>query len=167
MLLEPHAGTIVWTIVTFLVVLLILRTTVWKSLLAALDERENRISSALESAEKSREEAQTLVREYQAQLDQAETEAREIVRQSRDAAEKTHQEILAQARAEAQQTAEQARLTIEREKRAAIDELRREVADLAVQGARALIQANLDDDQSRRLVDDAIARITPTESAEN
>ena len=167
MLLEPHAGTIIWTIVTFLVVLLILRTTVWKSLLAALDERENRIRSALESAEESREEAQTLVGEYQARLDQAETEAREIVRQSRDAAEKTHQEILTQAREEAQQTVEQARLTIEREKRVAIDELRREVADLAVQGARALIQANLDDEQNRRLVDDAIARITPAESAEN
>lgn len=167
MLLEPHAGTIIWTVITFLLVLLVLRTTVWKSVLAALDERENRISDALESAEKSREEAQGLLGEYRDRLDQAEAEAREIVRQSRGAAEKTHQEMLSQAREEAQQTVEQARLTIEREKRVAIAELRREVADLAVQGARALIEANLDDEQSRRLVDDAIARITPSQTADN
>ena len=167
MLLEPHAGMIIWTIITFAVVLIVLKTTVWKSVLAALDEREKRISDALESAAQAREEAQTLLGEYQQKLDQAGAEAREIVRQSRESAEQAHQEMLSQAREEAQQTVEQARRTIETEKRTAINELRREVADLAVLGARALIEANLDDEQNRRLVDDAIARITPSPPASN
>ena len=158
---------IIWTIITFAVVLIVLKTTVWKSVLAALDEREKRISDALESAAQAREEAQTLLGEYQQKLDQAGAEAREIVRQSRESAEQAHQEMLSQAREEAQQTVEQARRTIETEKRTAINELRREVADLAVLGARALIEANLDDEQNRRLVDDAIARITPSPPASN
>lgn len=163
-LLDIHVGTIIWTIITFVVVLIILKSTVWKPLLAALDEREKRISDALESSEKAREEAQAALAEHQKMLDGAEGEAREIVRQSREAAEKVHQDIVDQARADAQQTVEQARRSIESEKRAAIAELRREMADLAVQAAGALIEANLDDEGNRRLVDDMIARI-PQSSA--
>ena len=54
---------------------------------------------------------------------------------------------------------EQARRTIEGEKTAAINELRREVADLAVQAAGAIIDANMDDDRNRQLVDDLISRV--------
>ena len=54
---------------------------------------------------------------------------------------------------------EQARQSIEREKNAAISQLRREMADLAVQAASELVNANLDDDKNRKLVDELIAGI--------
>ena len=159
MLIDPHVGTIIWTIITFLVVLVVLKATVWRPLLAALDEREKRISDALESAEAARAEAQSALNEHQEKLTLAEAEAREIVQQSREAAEKVHQEILEKARAEAQHTLDQARTSIQLEKQAALNQLRREVADMAVQAASALVDANLDDDRNRKLVDDVIAGI--------
>lgn len=159
MLLDPHVGTIVWTLVTFLVVLVVLRATVWRPLLDALDEREKRISDALDEAERARKEAATLVDEHQQKLQAADTEAREIVRLSREAAERVEQEIVSKAREEAQRTTEQARRAIESEKQAAIAELRRETADLAVKAAGALIEANLDDERNRKLVEDLIAGI--------
>ena len=64
-----------------------------------------------------------------------------------------------QAREEAERMLDQARTSIESEKRAAIAELRRETANLAVQAAGALIDANLDDERNRGLVDDLIAGI--------
>ena len=69
------------------------------------------------------------------------------------------QEVVAQAKEEAQRTIDQARISIESEKRAAIAQLRREMADLAVLAAGALIDANLDDEKNRGLVDDLISRI--------
>ncbi len=159
MLLDPHVGTIVWTLITFFVVLLVLRATVWRPLLGALDEREKRISDALETAERSRKEAQSLVEEHQQKLQDADAEAREIVRLAREAAEKVDQEIVSNARQEAQRTTEQARRAIESEKQAAIAELRTETADLAVKAAGALIEANLDDERNRKLVEDLIAGI--------
>ena len=81
------------------------------------------------------------------------------VAQSREAAEKVHQDVVAKAREEAQGMVEQARQSIEREKNAAISQLRREMADLAVQAASALVDANLDDEKNRKLVDDLIAGI--------
>ena len=164
MLIDPHVGTIIWTIITFLVVLVILRATVWRPLLAALDEREKRISDALESAEAARAEAQSALGEHQEKLNQAEAEAREIVQQSREAAEKVHQEILDKARGEAQQTLDQARTSIELEKQTALNQLRREVADMAVQAASALVDANLDDEKNRKLVDDVIDGIPASSS---
>ena len=90
-------------------------------------------------------------------------EAREIVRLAREAAEKVDQEIVSNARQEAQRTTEQARRAIESEKQAAIAELRKETADLAVKAAGALIEANLDDERNRKLVEDLIAGI-PSDS---
>ena len=70
-----------------------------------------------------------------------------------------HQETIEQAREEAQRLVEQARVTIEREKTAAISQLRREMGDLAIQAASALVDENLDNDRNRKLVDDFIAGV--------
>lgn len=156
MLLDPHYGTIIWTIVTFILAYSILAKFAWPQLLGALEEREDRIREALEGAEKARDSAETALEEHRSKLAEAESEARQIVAQSREAAEKVHQEVVAKAREEAQSMIEQARQSIEREKNAAISQLRREMADLAVQAASELVNANLDDDKNRKLVDELI-----------
>ena len=159
MLLTPHAGLIVWTIVTFVVVLLVLKRTVWKPLLGALDEREARIRDALEGADQARQDAQSTLEEHQKLLAGAEAETRQILAEAREAAEKVRAGIVEDARSESQQIVEQARRTIESEKTAAFSQLRRDVADLAVQAAGIIIDANMDGDSNRKLVDDLISQI--------
>ena len=159
MLLDPHEGLIIWTIITFLVVLLVLKKFAWPHLLTALDEREKRISDAIATAEQARQEAEEVLREHRQKLAAADEEARQIVAEAREAGANVRQTIVSQAREEAERMLDQARTSIESEKRAAIAELRRETAHLAVQAAGALIDANLDDEKNRGLVDDFIARI--------
>jgi F-type H+-transporting ATPase subunit b len=159
MLLDPHVGLIIWTIITFLVVLLVLKKFAWPQLLASLDEREKRISDALAAAEQARQEAEEVLREHRQKLAAAEEEARKIVAAAREAGANVRQTIVSQAREEAERMLDQARTSIESEKRAAIAELRRETANLAVQAAGVLIDANLDDEKNRGLVDDLIAKI--------
>ncbi len=159
MLLDPHVGLIIWTIITFLVVLFVLKKFAWPQLLAALDEREQRINDALAAADQARQEAEAVLRQHQQKLAAADEEARKIVAEAREAGVNVRQTIVAQAREEAERTLAQARTSIESEKRAAIAELRRETAHLAVQAAGVLIDANLDDEKNRGLVDDFIARI--------
>ncbi|MCY4602603.1 MAG: F0F1 ATP synthase subunit B [Gemmatimonadetes bacterium] len=159
MLLDPHVGLIIWTIITFLVVLFVLKKFAWPQLLAALDEREKRISDAIAAAEQARQEAEEVLREHRQKLAAADEEARQVVAEAREAGANVRQTIVSQAREEAERMLNQARTSIESEKRAAIAELRRETANLAVQAAGALIDANLDDEKNRGLVDDFIARI--------
>ena len=158
-LLDPHLGTIIWTLITFVLVLLVLKKWAWPPILAALDEREQSIRDAIEGAAQARQEAEAVLDEHRAKLEAAEDEARQIVAEAREAGEKVRQDIVAQAREESQRTIDQARTSIESEKRAAIAQLRREMADLAVQAAGVLIDANLDDEKNRGLVDDLISRI--------
>lgn len=159
MLLDPHVGLIIWTIITFLVVLLVLKKFAWPQLLASLDEREKRISDALAAAEQARQEAEEVLREHRQKIAAAEEEARKIVAEARAAGANVRQTIVSQAREEAERMLDQARTSIESEKRAAIAELRRETANLAIQAAGVLIDANLDDEKNRGLVDDLIAKI--------
>ena len=159
MLLDPHVGLIIWTIITFLVVLLVLKKFAWPQLLASLDEREKRISDALAAAEQARQEAEEVLREHRQKITAAEEEARKIVAEARAAGANVRQTIVSQAREEAERMLDQARTSIESEKRAAIAELRRETANLAIQAASALIDANLDDEKNRGLIDDLIAKI--------
>ena len=165
MLLDPHAGLIAWTIITFVVVLIILKRSVWSPLLEALDERQKRIRDALEGAEQARDEAQAALAEHQKALAGAESEAREIVAQAREAGERVRTDIIDAARRGAEQTVEQARRSIETEKQAALSELRREVADLAVRAAGEIVNANLDDERNRQLVDDLIAGVPESPSS--
>lgn len=159
MLLDPHEGLIIWTIITFLVVLFVLKKFAWPQLLAALDEREKRISDALAAAEQARQGAEEVLREHRQKLAAADEEARQVVAEARAAAADVRQRIVSQAREEAERVVSQARTSIESEKRAATAELRRETANLAVQAAGVLIDANLDDERNRGLVDDLIAKI--------
>lgn len=158
-LLDPHLGMIVWTIVTFLVVLLVLRWKVWTPLLAALDERERKIADALAAAQLAHQEAEETLKRHHQTLADAEAEASKMVSDARHTAEGLHEEILTRARVEADHLTAQARRSIESERRQAVASLRREVAGLAVRAAGAVIDANLDDERNRRLADEAIAHI--------
>lgn len=164
-LLSPHPGLILWTIVTFAVVLLVLRSKVWGPLLAALDERERRIREALESADRAHREAQARLEEHSKRLAEAEQESRRIIAEAHEAATKVGHRIVEEARQEAQHTVDMATESIEAEKRAALSQLRHEVADLAVQAAGAILDAELDAERNRKLADDFIRGLPPARSA--
>ena len=69
MLLDPHYGTIIWTIVTFTPAgYLILAKFAWPQLLGALEEREDRIREALQGAEKARESSEVALEEHRSRL---------------------------------------------------------------------------------------------------
>ena len=72
MLLKVDPGLIIWTIITFVALLIVLKMAVWKPLLAMLDERERRIRDAMAGAEKARHDAERTLVEYRETLSKAE-----------------------------------------------------------------------------------------------
>jgi len=159
-MLEINPGLIIWTIITFLIVLAILRGTAWKPLMQVLKDREEKIESSLEEAEKARLEAIRLLEENKRVLMEAETQSARIMREGRVMGEKLKAEILEKAQASSRQMVEQAKDEIRREKDAALVQLRSEVSDLAIAAAGKLLDANLDTAQQRRLVDQAIKELS-------
>jgi F-type H+-transporting ATPase subunit b len=155
-MLDINPGLILWTIITFAIVLLILRLTAWKTLLGALTAREERIRISLEQAERAQQDAARLLEENKKQLAQAEEHSQRIVREGRDLGERLKSEILEKADAGARHMIDQAKEEIGREKEKALNQLRAEVADLAIGVAGKILDANLDPAKHRQLIDAAI-----------
>jgi F-type H+-transporting ATPase subunit b len=158
-MLELNPGLVVWTIVTFIIVLVILRAVAWKPMLGALAAREERIRTSIQQAEHANQEAQRLLEENKHQLAQAEEQSQQIIKQGRDLGERLKAEILEKATASSRQMIDQAKDEINREKEAALMQLRGEVADLTIQAAGKLLDANLDTPKQRQLVDAVIKEI--------
>jgi F-type H+-transporting ATPase subunit b len=158
-MLEINPGLIVWTIITFLIVLAILRVVAWKPLLRALNQREEKIRASLEQTEQARQKAQELLEQNKQQLALAGEQAQRIMKEGREMGEKLKNEIVERANTTSRQMIIQAKDEIQREKDAALKELRAEVADLAIGAAGKIIDANLDTPKQRKLVDSIINQI--------
>ena len=155
--LEP--GMLVWTFVTFALLLWVLKKIAWKPLLGALETRENNIREDLQKAEKARVDAELLLTEHRQLLERSETEARKILDEAKATAESLKQGIIDSANEQARQMSEQAKAEIQREKDTALSQLREEVADLAVRAAGKILGEELDADKHRKLVNDFISNL--------
>jgi F-type H+-transporting ATPase subunit b len=158
-MLDPNPGLIVWTIVTFVLLLLVLRKFAWKPLLKALHDRESSIRSTLEQAEHAKADAEKTLEENRRQLARAGEEAQKILGDGRALGDKLKQEIVEQANQQSRRMVEQARLEIGRDKDAALAELRGEVAALALEAAGKILGETLDAKKHRALIDESIARL--------
>jgi len=159
-LVEVNPGLIIWTVVTFLVLLFILKRVAWKPILSALDQRETAIKDSLEKAEKAKEEAQKVLQENQASLLKAEEESKKIIEQSRQYAEKLKDQMIKESKEQAQKIVDDASAQIDQKKEAAFNELKTKVAEIAIQAAEKILHENLDKDYHKKLVDRYIEDIT-------
>jgi F-type H+-transporting ATPase subunit b len=142
----------IWTIVVFLVLVVLLKKFAWGEILKNAQDREQRIQSALDEAAKRQAEAAELLEQHRAQLADARRQAQEIVNEGKTAGERVRKEIEEKARSEGQGLIERAKREIEREKDVALDEIRKESVDLALAAAARLIHEKLDPEKDRRLV---------------
>jgi len=158
-LLDPHYGLITWTIVVFVITLLILRKFAWGPILSAVRGREQALLDAMAAAERDRNEAAKLVAEQKAAIEAARGEAQRFIAEGRATAESMRSEMLEQTRAQQAELLDRARKEIESEKVKAIEELRREAVDLALAGAGKLIGQKLDGAADRQIVETYLASL--------
>ncbi len=155
-MLNLDPGMMIWTWITFLVVLAVLSKVALKPILATIENREKAIREDLEQAHKQREEAQQLLEQHRKMMAEAESEAQRLLKESRELAEQKRQELLSQAKEESQKIVEMAKKEIEQEKENALTSLKSEIADLAVTAAEKIIMHNLDKDKQKTIVDEYI-----------
>ncbi len=153
MLLRADPGLIVWTAITFLILLWALKKLAWKPILGALESREERIRSALDEAEKNRQEAEKKLAEYEKMIEQARRESQEIVNKGRKTAEMLKEEVVQKANEEAARMLEKAKREISLERERAVDEIRKLAVDLSVSAASKLIAKNLTDADHKKIAE--------------
>ncbi len=155
-LVTPGLGLMIWTLLAFGLTFLVLRKYAFPRIASFLDERRQAIERSIDEAERTRAAADELLEEYRGRLKEARGQADEIVARARKAADRTEEEARADARKEREETMERAKRDIERESRRALDEIRREVADLTIMATEKVTRKSLDDDDHRRLIEEAL-----------
>lgn len=144
-------------IVNFLILLVILRLTLWKPIVGMLDARAERIRSGIQAAERAQAEAARVREEYEARMEEARRENQKIINDAMQVADRLRAEAQVDARQQADQFLARARAEIEQDKRQAVAELRAQVADLAVTAASRVIRRSLDPQDHARIIEEVLS----------
>lgn len=156
---NPFAGDIgnaLWTVVIFVIVLVVLGKFAWGPILGALQKREEFIRDSLEKAKRDRDEAQRVLKEYSERISAARAEATAIVEEGRRDADVLRHKIEATAKTEAQAMVERAKREIGLATDTAVKELYNLSAKLATTMASKIIRKELNPSEHERLVREAI-----------
>ncbi|HEX6575714.1 MAG TPA: F0F1 ATP synthase subunit B [Gemmatimonadaceae bacterium] len=164
-LLSPSGGLMFWTLLIFVLLLVVLSRAAFKPMIAAVEAREKALEEAINAAKTDREAAARLLTEHQAQLDNARAEAQKLIVEGRQVGEKIRGEMIEETRSQQAEMLDRARREIESEKQRAIADLRREAVDLAIAGAGKVIEKNLDDASNRQIVESFLASVPVTKAA--
>jgi F-type H+-transporting ATPase subunit b len=152
-------GLMIWTLLAFVVALLVLRKYAWPQITRILDQRQTQIEDSIDAAERTRQEADQLLAEYRERLAEARAQADEIVAKAERAGEVAEREALDAAKVKREDLLEQTRRDIQAETQAAIQEIRREVADLTVQATEKVTRKTLSPEDQKRLVEEALSEL--------
>jgi F-type H+-transporting ATPase subunit b len=140
---------IFWTTIIFIVFLILLKKFAWKPILDAVNEREEGIKNALQSAENARKEMQNLQSDNQRILQEARLERDGMLKDAREMKEKMIADAKNDAQAQGLKMIEQAKAAIESEKNAAMAELKSHVATLSLEIAEKLLKDELANKESQ------------------
>lgn len=144
-LITPGIGLMFWMLLSFSVVLYILRKFAWKPILKSIHDREDSIEAALRSADKARDEMARIQADNEKILNQSRIESEKILRESKELGDKYIADARKAASVEAAKLIEEAKKVIESEKMAAISQVRNEIAELSINIAEKLLKSELTD----------------------
>ncbi|MDG1063561.1 MAG: F0F1 ATP synthase subunit B [Flavobacteriaceae bacterium] len=150
---EFSVGLFFWQTLLFVTLLFLLKKYAWKPILDAVNEREEGIKKALESAEQAKEEMANMNADNEKLLKEARAERDAMLKEAREIKSKLIGDAKDEAKVEADKLMTQAQAAIESEKKAAIAEIKEQVASLSLDIAEKVIKEALSkDDQQQKLV---------------
>jgi F-type H+-transporting ATPase subunit b len=155
-LLKVDPGLLLWTIITFIVLVLLLWKTAWKPIVEALDARAEKIRGDIDNAEKARQEAEKLFSQHREMMDRAKDEAAQIISKGKDEAEKVKNEIIEKANVSGKEITERAKREIEIAKDKALADLKNEIVSLSTDIASKIVKKNLNSSDQKGLVEEAL-----------
>jgi F-type H+-transporting ATPase subunit b len=158
-LVSPNLGLMIWTLLLFGVTMYVLSKVAFPKIGEALEKRANAIKENIEASEKQREEADKLLAEYRQRLREAREQAEDIVGRARKASEAAVAEAQSEGKARREELVAAARKDIETETRRSLEQIRKEVADLTVLATEKITRKSLDDDDHKRLVEEALSEV--------
>ncbi|MEE3139422.1 MAG: F0F1 ATP synthase subunit B [Candidatus Neomarinimicrobiota bacterium] len=157
-------GLFIWSIIIFLLVLLILKRYAWTPLLNFIDEREKEISDSLAMAESAKADLEQVREESEKILNEAKNQSKSIVSDGKQRADQSANKILNDAKQKSDEFVLDAKKKIDVEKKRAIKEIKEEVVDLSLDLASQVLQRNVKDEDNNKFVQSSLKEINTDEA---
>jgi F-type H+-transporting ATPase subunit b len=158
-LIKVVPGLMIWTLIAFAITFYVLKKYAFGPIQKAIDDRRERIHSAIEEAERARDEARKLLEEHRKLIGKAKAEAEGIIAEARRIGDAQRERIRQETEAYRQRRLEETKRQIEAETQRALEMIRAEVANLTLVATTKVTGKVLDRDDHRRLIEDAIGEL--------
>ena len=144
---------------SFILLLVLIKKFAWSNITGIFEERAEKIASDIDRAEEARQKAEVLAQKREDELAGSRKEAKTIIENAKETAEKSKASILADAKLEAGRLKEKANQEIAQNKAEALQSVKGEVADLTISLAGKIISQNLDGQTHKELIDQYIDQL--------
>ncbi|CAI2646551.1 F0F1 ATP synthase subunit B [Apilactobacillus apinorum] len=151
-----YFGNMIFTAVVFIILMLLIMHFAWKPLSEMMEKRANKIAEDINSAEKSRKEAEDLAKQREDALSKSREDANGIINNAKQSAQVQGEQIISSARNDAQSIKASAQKDIEQERQDALANTKNDVANLSIEIASKIIQKELKADDQKALIDSYI-----------
>lgn len=155
---QVNLGDMIVTLLTFLLLLALLKKFAWGPLMGVMDKRAELIASEIETAEKNRMESEKMLAEQKAELKEASATAQSIVESARKQSETQSAEMIEAAREEVNRMKASAELEIATAKEKAVAAVREEFVSLSVLAASKVLEKEISEDDNRALIEETIVK---------
>lgn len=153
---EIEPGLMIWTILSFLILVGILAKVAYNPLLKVINDREDMIKKAIDDSNKAKTDAENLLKEHKKKLDEVRVEVAKMISEGKEAGETIKTGIVQKAKEESEQIIKKAREEVSREKDKAMSDLQAEIADFSVKIASKVISKNLKKEDHMALLNECI-----------
>ncbi len=154
---KQDADLAIWSLITFCVLLFVLRKYAWGPMIDGLNKREAGVLDNIAAAEAAHIKATKMLAEHAAKLERVQDEVREILAEARRDADHTRHEIIAAAQKEAETTRQRAVQDIERARDEALNGLFGHMARCVNEATEHVIGRALTGADNERLIEESLS----------
>jgi F-type H+-transporting ATPase subunit b len=158
-LIEVIPGLMVWTLVAFVICLVVLKKYAFGPVQKGIDARRDHIRASIDEADRARQEALNLLEQHRQLIRDAKSEAESILAETRKVADLQKERMREETEEERLRRLEETKRQIEQATQQALGEIRREVASLSLLAAEKITRKSLTGADQQRLIDEALAEI--------
>ena len=152
-----------WTflaqICNLMIQLLIFKKFLLKPIKQVIADRKAKADSEIADAQKLRTEAEAMKAEYEQNLQNARTEANQIVATAQKTATARSEEIVGEARAQAAALKQKAEADIAQERKKAVNEVKDEIGGMAMEIASKVVEREIKEADHKDLIDEFIKNV--------
>lgn len=155
-ILNPMTSTIFWSIIVFVILIIVLWKLVLKPVNNMITKRQEEIRGTIDDADQKSLEAGKYLEEQKKSIDKARLEAKKIINEGKEAARKIKDEIEGQASEKSKLMLESALTEIRSEKDRSINEVKDEMVDIALSASQKMISKSLSEEDHKKLIEESL-----------